>query len=177
MGEQLVLRDSLVKSDAIVVFSGNGEESYRNTSYQRRALDAVRLYREGYSKNIYISSGIDQTIPEIEFIKLFLISKDIPDASIHLLEQYPTSTYKNVIMVNKMLNENNVKSIIFITSPYHSLRAQLTWEKNAPNIDIISPPVVDTPTNKLLWAIGMDKIKIISYEYLAIIHNWLNGRI
>ena len=125
---------------------------------------------------IDLSPGTE-TIPEIEFIKLYLISKDIPDASIHLLEQYPTSTYKNVIMVNKMLNENNVKSIIFITSPYHSLRAMLTWKKNAPYFDIVSPSVVDTPSSKVQWNIGMDNIKIISYEYLAIIHNWLNGRI
>ena len=177
MGEQLVVRDTLVKSDAIVVFSGNGEASYHNTSYQRRALDAVSLYSEGYAKSIYISSGIKQTISEVEMIRLFLTSKGVPENAIFMLEKYPNSTYMNVFMVKEMLDKNNINSIIFITSPYHSLRAQLTWEKNAPYIDIVSPPVVDTPASKAQWAIGFDKIKIISYEYLALIHNWFNGRI
>ena len=177
MGDQLVLRESPEKSDAIVVFSGNGEVSYRNTSYQRRALDAVRLYSEGYAKNIFISSGIDQTISEVEFIKLFLLSKGIPKASIYILDEYPHSTYKNVIMVKKMLDENNINSIIFLTSPYHSLRSLLTWKKNAPNLDIISPIVMDTPSSKVQWGVSIDKMRIIVYEYLAIIHNWLNGRI
>ena len=80
-------------------------------------------------------------------------------------------------MIKKMLEEDDIKSIIFITSPYHSLRAMLTWKKNSSNIDIVSPSVVDTPSSKVQWDIGMDRIKIISYEYLALIHNWFNGRI
>ena len=43
MGEQLVVKDLPQKSDAIVVFSGDGEVSYQNLSYQKRALDAVEL--------------------------------------------------------------------------------------------------------------------------------------
>lgn len=176
-GDHLVIRDLPIKSDAIVVFTGNGEASYRNTSYQRRALDAVKFYKDGYADKIYLSSGIDQTIPEVDFVKLFLISKGIPEKSINILDKYPHSTYENVMMVKEGLEKDGVKSIIFITSPYHSLRAVLTWKKNVNSIKVISPPVVDTPSPKLQWGIGLDKMKVISYEYLAIINNWLKGRI
>jgi len=175
IGDKLVVRDDLKAADAIVVFTGNGEASYQNTSYQRRALDAVSLFKEGYSNKIYISSGIDQTISEVKFVKLFLISKGIPAGSINILDQYPHSTFENVMMVKSILDDD-INSIIFITSPYHSLRAKLTWLKNS-SLEIISPSVVDTPSKKIEWGIGIDKMKIILYEYTAIAHNWINGRL
>jgi uncharacterized SAM-binding protein YcdF (DUF218 family)/glycosyltransferase involved in cell wall biosynthesis len=176
-GEQLVIRDTPNKTDAIVVFSGTGKTSYNMASYQARAHDAVKIFKEGFADNIYISSGIAQSVSEVEFIRLFLINKGVPENSIHTLIKNPISTYENVVMINKMLDKDKINSITFITSPYHSLRAELSWKKVAPNLDIITPEVIDTPSKEIKWAIGIDKIKIILYEYLAIIHNWFNGRI
>jgi len=79
-------------------------------------------------------------------------------------------------MMVKSILDDDIDSIIFITSPYHSLRAKLTWLKNS-SLTIISPPVVDTPSKKIEWGIGIDKMKIILYEYTAIAHNWINGRL
>jgi len=177
MGEQLIARDSPKKSDAIVVFSGDGEVSYQNLSYQNRALDAIELYKEGYANKIFLSSGREQTIADVEMIKLYLVSKGVPESSIYILEKYPDSTYQNVIMVKKDLEKNNIKSILFITSPYHSRRAVLTWGKNAPNIEVISFNVVNPLHRGVQWNIGLDKIRIIVYEYAAIVHNWISGRI
>ena len=77
----------------------------------------------------------------------------------------------------KSMFDDDIDSIIFITSPYHSMRAKLTWQKNASNLSIISPPVVDTPSKNVEWGVGDDKMRIILYEYAAIIHNWFNGRL
>jgi uncharacterized SAM-binding protein YcdF (DUF218 family)/glycosyltransferase involved in cell wall biosynthesis len=176
-GEQLTVSDTLVKADAIVVFSGDGEVSYQNLSYQRRALDAIVLYNQGYSNKIFISSGREQTIADVELIRLFLISKGVSESSIYIHNKYPDSTYRNVLMVKKSLEENNVNSILFLTSPYHSLRAVLTWTKNAPNIDIIAPNIAFKSSQGVEWGIGVGKIKVIMYEYAAIIHNRLTGRI
>jgi len=110
-------------------------------------------------------------------IKLYLVSKGVPDLSIHILEKYPNSTYQNVIMVKESLEKNNIKSILFTTSPYHSRRAVLTWEKNAPNIEVISFNMADPLNRGVQWSTGLDKIRIIVYEYAAIVHNWLSGRI
>ena len=38
LGDKLVIRDEPVKSEAIVIFSGNGEASYKNPSYQKEHL-------------------------------------------------------------------------------------------------------------------------------------------
>jgi hypothetical protein len=37
--------------------------------------------------------------------------------------------------------------------------------------------VINKPYEGAQWGIGLDKIKVIMYEYAAIIHNWIKGRI
>jgi len=177
MGEQLIIKDLPKKSDAIVVFSGDGEVDYRNSSYQKRALDAVRFYKEGYADKIFLSSGREQAIADVDMIRLYLVSKGVPELSIYILEIYPNSTHQNVIMVKENLEKNNVKSILFLTAPYHLRRALLTWKKNAPNIEVTSPNLVNSSYSGMQWGLGLDKMRVIVYEYIAIVHNWLTGRI
>ena len=172
MGEQLVVKDLPQKSDAIVVFSGDGEVSYRNLSYQNRALDAVKLFNKGLADKIFLSSGRRQTIADVDMIKLYLISKNIPKSSIYILKEYPSSTYQNVEMVKESLDKNNISSIIFITSPYHSLRSVLIWKKNAPRIKIIAPNVTSQLNRGIQWGISLKQMKVIAYEYAAIFHNF-----
>ncbi|MBT5399151.1 DUF218 domain-containing protein, partial [bacterium] len=176
LGEQLVVVDTPIKSDAIVVFSGDGESSYQNMGYQKRALEAVALYNEGYSDKVFISSGREQTIADVELIRLFLISKGVLESSIFIHDKYPDSTYKNILMVKKSLEENNIESILFLTSIYHSLRSVLIWNKNAPNIRIVTPNITHSTPEDIQWGIELDKMKVIAYEYAAIVHNWIYGR-
>ena len=177
MGEQLVVKDLPQKSDAIVVFSGDGEIGYQNLSYQKRALDAVGLFNKGYADLIFLSSGRSQTIDDVEIIKLYLTSKGVPKSSINILSKYPNSTYQNVKMVNKSLDKYNVNSIIFLTAPYHSLRSLLLWKENAPKINLVIPDLRGSSSKDAQWGVELNEIRIILYEYAAILHNWINGRL
>jgi len=175
IGDQLVVRHLPRQTDAIVVFSGNGETSYRNDSYQRRALDAVRFYKQGYAPAIFLSSGRDQDISEVEVIKLYLEDKGVAASVINILDKYPKSTAENVQLVTQQLRQQNVHSIIFLTSPYHGRRALWTWRKQAPDLEVYTPSVVDTPAATPQWSASVDQIRVISYEYAAILYNWLRG--
>ena len=177
MGEQLIIKDLPKKSDAIVVFSGDGEVDYRNSSYQKRALDAVKLYIDGYANRIFLSSGRRQTIADVEIIKLYLTSKGVPGSSINMLNKYPKSTYQNVKMVKKSLDKNNVNSIIFLTAPRHSLRSLLLWKENAPEISLTTPDLRNFLSKDVQWGVELDEMKVILYEYAAILHNWIAGRL
>jgi len=175
IGDQLVVRHDPRKTDAIVVFSGNGESAYRNDSYQRRALDAVRFYKQGYAPHIFLSSGKEQDISEVEVIKLYLQEKGVAPSAIHILNTYPKSTTENVQLVSQQLRNQGAHSILFLTSPYHGRRALWTWRKQAPDIAVYTPPVVDTPSASTQWSASIDQIRIITYEYAAIAYNWLQG--
>ena len=177
MGNQLIVKSTPKKSDAIVVFSGDGEVSYQNLSYQNRALDAIQFYDNGYADKIILSSGREQSIADVEMIKLYLTDKGVPKSSIYILDKYPNSTYQNVTMVKQILDKNDMDSILFLTAPYHSLRSVLLWKNYAPNTHVIVPKMIDSPPEDVQWSAELDKIRVILYEYAAITYNWLKGRI
>jgi len=177
IGDQLVVRHLPRHADAIVVFSGNGETSYRNDSYQRRALDAVHFYKQGYAPSIYLSSGKEQDLMEVDIINLYLKEKGVAKSAIHILNRFPRSTSENVQMVTRQLRQDGVHSILFLTSPYHSRRALWTWRKQAADIAVWTPAVIDTPSATPQWTASIDHIRIITYEYAAIAYNWMLGRL
>ncbi len=177
LGEQLVMRDSIEKSEAMVVFTGDGEVGYKNSSYQRRMLDSLNIYNKGYSQRIYISSGREQNIPDVNVVKLLLINSGVNKDDIFISNKYPSSTAANVIIIRDKLRADGINSIIFVTSPYHAKRAYLTWKKQAPDINIVVPRVIDTQKSAVQWSSSLKEIYVIIYEYIAIIHNWLNNRI
>lgn len=174
-GDQLAVRHDPQVTDAIVVFSGDGEANYINQSYQRRTLDAIEFYKNGYAPLILLSSGRDQTFSEVEIIRSLLINRGIPQSSIQILEKYPRSTFENVAFVKDALERYGVKSILLITSPYHSKRALLVWRKAMPELLVLAPAVVDMPKSSPQWSTSIDKIKVICYEYIAIYYYWYKG--
>lgn len=174
-GNQLAVRHDPKKADAIVVFSGDGESSYINQSYQRRTLDAIHYFKSGYAPLIILSSGKDQTISEVELIRSLLINRQVPDRSIKILNLYPRSTFENVVLVKDILNKNNINSILLITSPYHSRRALWVWRKAMPELNVFAPKVIDTPNSSPQWSASLDQIKVIIYEYAAIVYYWCKG--
>ena len=177
IGEQLVVKESLKKTDAIVVFSGDGETSYQNLSYQKRALDAISIFENGYADKIFLSSGREQIITDVESINLFLIDSGVPPSSIHMINKYPNSTYQNIMVVKKYIDKYDVKSIIFLTSPYHSLRSSLLWKENAKDINVTIPDLRKPVNNNVKRGIKLDRIIVILYEYTSIMYNWFLGRL
>lgn len=174
-GDQLAVRHDPRAADAIVVFSGDGESSYINQSYQRRTLDAIRYFKSGYAPLIILSSGRNQTFSEVEIIRSLLINRGIPEQAIQILQKYPRSTFENVALVKGTLTERRVKSILLITSPYHSRRALWVWRKAMPELLVLAPAVVDTPKESPQWSASIDQIKVICYEYLAIAYYRYQG--
>ena len=174
-GNQLAVRHDPKVADAIVVFSGDGESSYINQSYQRRTLDAIQYFKAGYAPLIILSSGKDQTFSEVEIIRSLLINRGVPQQAIQIVGEYPRSTFENVELVKGILTVRGVKSILLITSPYHSRRALLVWKKSMPELLVSAPPVVDTPKQNLEWVASIGQIKVIFYEYLAILYYGYKG--
>ena len=79
LGNYLMYGQKPEIAEAMVVFSGDGKETYKNDSYQDRALEAVKFYNDGYIDKIYLSSGREQKIPETLLIKSFLVDQGIPE--------------------------------------------------------------------------------------------------
>lgn len=174
-GDLLVMRDVPTKADAIVVFSGDGEPGYVNMSYQKRTVDAVSFYRAGYSSRIILSSGKGNTISESEVVRALLLEHGVPSGAISINEEIPQSTWENVKLSIAKLKRDGARKILFVTAPYHSLRAHLVWRKLAPDMEVATVVVVDTPSEQPRWQTSYKVAKVIAYEYLAIAYYWWKG--
>ena len=163
------------KADVIVVFGGYGESGYANFSFQQRVNDALKLFKSGYAQKILVSSGVEHKIKESNLMRALLKDKGVPDSSI-ILSDGASNTYESVIQSSEMLKNNGWNSVLLITSKYHSQRAKMTWDKQRPKINVTSI-VLDSISEAPQWRTTIDQIKVILYEYAALIHNWLFNRI
>lgn len=176
LGNYLMYGQKPEIAEVMVVFSGDGKETYKNDSYQERALDAVKFYNDGYIDKIYLSSGREQKIPETLLIKSFLVNQGIPDEKIYVQKKYPNSTFKNILYVHSELKKQNISKVLFLTSPFHSLRASLIW-KNFKDIEVITIKNKTENFDKRKFFMEFKEIKVITYEYLSIIYNYFKGNI
>ena len=167
----MVIQNELLKSEAIVIFSGNGKAGYTNTGYQNRALEAANLFKNDLAKKIILTSGRLQTISEGEIISAYLISRGIKKEFFVLIKEYPKSTYDNIIITYKYLKKNKISNITLLTAPYHTKRSDLIWKKVAPEIKVLFPKSLEYSKEKIKWSFNYSEIKIIIYEILAIIYN------
>jgi len=167
--------DSFKNFKNIVVFSGHGDTSYYNQTYQYRYKDIVKLLSNlDEVENIFILGRLRE-IPEQKIIEKLLISDGVDDSKLRVIYEEFENTKKNIQNVSKMINDENIKNIIFITSPYHTKRAKLLWS-NVSNLDVKIFKSTDWPIKKNFFSYQKNK-KIIIYEHISILYNKILGNI
>ena len=159
--------------DTIVIFSGDGNIKYSNEEYKDRALQALEIIKTTKVSKIILSSGRENKISDVEIIRNFLEKRGIDKDKIYVFSEYPKSTYENIILVGEYLKKNNYKNILFITKNIHNKRSLLIWKKKYPDIAISLP----NSNLRLKWSYNLNELISITYEYLAIIHNFFLNRL
>ncbi|MCM8811736.1 MAG: YdcF family protein [Candidatus Omnitrophica bacterium] len=158
-------------ADAIVVLGGGvGESGKAGQGYEERVQQAVALYRRGLAGKILFSSGYIHIFHEPEVMKALAVSLGVPASDI-LLETEAANTRENALQVAEIASANGWQSILLVSSPYHMRRAELTFAKQKPQLNVISVPV----DNSLFYArkrIGMtwEQLLGILHEYLALVY-------
>ena len=83
-----------------------------------------------------------------------------------------------MVKVKKSLANDNISEILFITSPFHTLRTKLIWNKNVTNVDIYFPETYEAKKKKKIKLFSpLKDIYVIIYEYLSITYNYLVNRL
>ena len=178
LGSKLVIIDEKIKSETAIVMSGMGEATYFNPDFQQRSIIAKDLYNEKLIKNLIIVSGKTQTVHEAKLIEVILTGYGIPKNSLKIMNEYPNSTYDAIIKIKNILKDNDNNEVLFITSPYHSLRTKLIWNKNISDKKIIFPETTESlDKKKIRFFSKFEDIYVIFYEYLSIVYNFILGRL
>jgi len=132
------------KVDAVVAISGGDTNA--------RANEAIALYKNGWADLLIFSGAAeDKTGPSnAAVMKTAAISAGVPASSI-LIDEQSETTKQNAENSKTIFTENNIKSVILVTSGYHQRRASLEFGKRANGVKILSHPVKSDKDWSLLW--------------------------
>jgi len=174
LGKQLAYFDKIEKSDAILVVSGTGSLEYLNTDFQSRYADTLRLYNQGFAKDIIIMKREHNSIEEGDLIKKLLMFQNVPEENIIVVDKEFSNTFTNYVYINKyyLKDYNNV---ILSTSSYHSLRSKLIFDKISNKKILISKSPNEIRYKSFRIRLSISEIRIILREYIAIIYAYFRG--
>lgn len=131
-GRYLVVEDSLVKSDAIVVLAGTRVE---------RWLEAVDLYREGWAPRIALSAGpIEDAelqlrergirLPtDAELARGAMTQLKVPPEAISILPYSLDNTVQEAEAVRETAAAQGWHQVIVLTSKYHTRRVSFAFSR------------------------------------------------
>ena len=174
LGSFLIVNDELHKADAVVVFSGDNGP---------RTEKGVELLKEGLGDYLILSGGIvydDVTMAGL--MKKHVMKLGISEEKI-LIDDKASTTHENAEFTKEIIEENNFKSIIVVTSEYHSRRSKAAMEKALKNILIdgekVEVMVAHSTEEKFTsrWWTSGNSILIVISEYLKLMGYWLKGYI
>lgn len=131
-GRYLVVDEPLQPADALVVLAGARVD---------RWLEAVDLHREGRGKNILLSpgylepaevrlraSGIDYPAAA-DLIKSAMVQMGIPASAITSIPEGVDNTAHEALFAARIARDHGWKSLIVVTSPYHTRRSLFAFER------------------------------------------------
>ncbi len=121
LGRYLDITTEPKKADIIVSLGG---------ASGNRLARAIELYKRGYSRSgILIYTGKPYFDRNKRDKRTFLLSKGLhPAQFLHISNKECHNTMEELFMIRDFLLQNNLKSVLFITHPFHSRRISLLAE-------------------------------------------------
>lgn len=180
LAERLIIEKPLDKADAIMVLAGS-------STYIERTQQAAELYKKGVSSKILLTddgglSGWSQkeqrNIPYPELAKRELISQGVPQDSIEMLPGQIDGTIYEAKLFSKVAEERNYKSVLLVTSAYHSRRAMWTFERVLEENDLkvklgVKPAMTAQQTPPpFTWWLSPQGWEFVAGEYVKSLYYW-----
>jgi uncharacterized SAM-binding protein YcdF (DUF218 family) len=174
VGRWLVVEDPLVKARAIAVLSG---------SMPLRAMEAAKLYREGYAPEIWLthSSEPGETLGEMGisfagedyYNTRILIHEGVPPQAIHVLETPVVNTADEIRVIGSALAGEKDRTVIIVTTKAHTRRVRLLWRKLASRngAAIVRAASSDSFDPRHWWRTTSDALDVVR-EVLGILNAW-----
>ncbi|HKV33900.1 MAG TPA: YdcF family protein [Pyrinomonadaceae bacterium] len=172
----LIIQAPLAHADAIVVLGGSA-------NYRERAREAARLLQEGRAPIILLTndnlrgpwSSIEQKNPffyERSFDEIE--NAGVPAEKIEVLMQPVNHTHEEAELVRRYALDHGIRSVLIVTSAYHSRRALWTFSRVFRDTDIIvglipASPGGETPRPATWWLTARGW-KLVPTEYVKMIY-------
>jgi uncharacterized SAM-binding protein YcdF (DUF218 family) len=174
VGRWLVVQDPLQQATAIAVLSGRMPD---------RALEAARLYRQGYAKRVWLTRSTEPgamlaklSIPfvgEDEYNRMILVREGVPDSAIEVLDPPIVNTADEMQTIGMALQKEKARTVILVTSPVHTRRTKALWKKIASEdgTALLRPVSDDGYDGAHWWRTTHDALDVVR-EVLGLANAW-----
>ena len=166
-GESLVVEDPPEKSDAIIILSDDN-------FYADRATRAAELFRQKLAP-VVVASGV-RLRPNAGIAELMthdLIERGVPRENILPFPQDADNTREEVQFLQKLVREKNWKSVIVVTSNYHSRRAKYIFGKIlADSVTVRMAAARDADFDPQHWWEHRKSVKLFFHEIVGSVVSW-----
>lgn len=121
VGRFLIVSDPLQHADAIVPLAGERD----------RVVYAAELFGEGYA-TWFVATDMPHQVPGIEDSYAQLVRREavwhgVPDERILTVSATAQTTYQEALAVRQLCQEHGWRTLLVVTSPYHTRRARLAF--------------------------------------------------
>jgi uncharacterized SAM-binding protein YcdF (DUF218 family) len=168
-GEFIYKKDDLKPADVIVVLAGEEKE---------RVEYGVYLFREDWAKKDRIIMTGGPAVWKHSWASLMKEHAEylgIPGKHI-LIEDKSRTTEENAEYTSEILKKHGYKSILLVTSPYHSKRASLIFQRVlGEEIKVISAPVERSWFRFSDWWKRKRDRSMVFSEYSKFLWLWIFG--
>jgi uncharacterized SAM-binding protein YcdF (DUF218 family) len=165
IGNYLIVSDKLEKCDAILVLAGDNAKG-------ERVIEGAKLFKEGYG-NYLILDGTDigWNTSSADIMEKQALSLNVPSSAIIPVRMDESSTIGEAKASRKFLEKKNFKSLILVSSSYHTRRAKWIFSKvfSETDIKIFAHPSKDSEYNPDKWWKERTSAKHVFYEYTKLI--------
>ena len=178
----LIVEAPLEKADAIVVLGGSA-------NYKERAREAARLLREGRAPVILLTND-NQRGPwsSAEQRNLYFYERSLeeihnagaPEKSVDVLMNQVNTTYEEAELVKSYAAENGFRSVLIVTSAYHSRRALWTFSRvfrdTGIQVGMTPVPTGNESPQPATWWLTRRGWRLVPTEYVKMIYYVLKYR-
>jgi len=174
----LVVRAPVEHADAILVLSGSSRLAERNHL-------AAELFRQGRAPRIILTNdnvrlGWDSKEERnpfaYEFARRILQSNGVPAERIEVLMQVNGTyggTYGELELVRGYASQQQLRSLLVVTSAYHSRRAFWTASNLFKGTGVVLGLELVSPTpSPWIWWLIPDGWRVVAGEYLKMLYYW-----
>ena len=162
----LVIEDPPRAADAALVLAGDPD-------YERTRM-AARLLLSGQVRLLVLTGGFPGPSDSAESLRDVALGLGVPPEAIRM-EQVSRSTHESMLAVRPILEQEGIRSLAVVTSPFNQRRAVWAARRTLPGIEIVSRPADPAGWKPSGWWKTRWNRRIVLGEYLKLAYYTLRG--
>jgi uncharacterized SAM-binding protein YcdF (DUF218 family) len=172
----LIVSADVPHADAIVVLAGSA-------AYRERTRRAAELFHEGRAPVIILtndnlqsgwSNELERNPFFVERAAAELERAGVAETEIEMLPQIVSSTHDEALLLRQYAERRGLRSVLLVTSAYHSRRALWTFRKvfegSGINIGLLSVAPGEQMPPPATWWLHASGWRVVAGEYLKLIY-------